>query len=306
MIHRNGMTLVELLVVLAILALMTTVAVTSSDVFLSQGRYEATARTLTNIQEAVLGPPNARQADGTLISTGFVADVGRWPQVTSADAPGGAPPPAGQFGGPVELTGTPQQSPPSGIAPFALVPCGFDPEVVVPCGWRGPYLRLGVGQTSILDGWGNALNLLTVGGAQAALGNPIWVASSNGAGIGVSSPYAGPLAVNFAPPQNGIVVSGTVSVVDSNGNSVTPPSGDQVVVMLYGPAPSGVPLQLSLPVTMGSGNVGSFGMPSGTPSVYASGFLRAYLVNQSTSAIQTRSAIVQFQQSGVFNLTVLQ
>ena len=37
-VHR-GMTLVEVLVVLTILALLTTVAVTSSDVFLSQGRY---------------------------------------------------------------------------------------------------------------------------------------------------------------------------------------------------------------------------------------------------------------------------
>ena len=53
------MTLVELLVVLAILAVMATVAVTSTDVFLSQGRYEATARTLTDVQEAVLGPPHA-------------------------------------------------------------------------------------------------------------------------------------------------------------------------------------------------------------------------------------------------------
>ena len=77
MMKRSGMTLVELLVVLAILALLTTVAVTSSDVVLSQGRYEATTRTLTDIQEAVLGPPNARQADGTLVSTGFVADMGR-------------------------------------------------------------------------------------------------------------------------------------------------------------------------------------------------------------------------------------
>ena len=85
MIQRNGMTLVELLVVLAILALMTTVAVTSTDVFMSQGRYEATTHALTDIQEAVLGPPNSRQADGTLISMGFVADMGRSPLCTSLD-----------------------------------------------------------------------------------------------------------------------------------------------------------------------------------------------------------------------------
>ena len=90
MIKRSGMTLVELLVVLAILALLTTVAVTSTDVVLSQGRYDATKGTLTNIQEAVLGPPNARQADGTLVSIGFVADVGRWPVCTSTDLTGGS------------------------------------------------------------------------------------------------------------------------------------------------------------------------------------------------------------------------
>ena len=109
----RGMTLVELLVVLAILAIMTTVAVTSSDVFLSQGRYDATIRTLTDIQEAVLGPPNARQSDGTLVSMGFVADVGRWPQFTIGDLPGGQSPVTGLIGGPWELLNQP-----SGIAPF--------------------------------------------------------------------------------------------------------------------------------------------------------------------------------------------
>ena len=135
------MTLVELLVVLAILALMTTVAVTSSDVFMSQGRYEATTRTLTDIQEAVLGPPNARQADGTLISLGFVADVGRSPDSTSSDP---------------TLALSELWAQPSGVAPFSLIQSANDTDVVVPCGWRGPYLRLGVGQTSIRDGWGNA------------------------------------------------------------------------------------------------------------------------------------------------------
>ena len=70
------MTLIELLVVLAILALLTTVAATSTDVFLGQGRYDATTATLSNIQESALGPPNARQADGTLVNTGIVADMG--------------------------------------------------------------------------------------------------------------------------------------------------------------------------------------------------------------------------------------
>ena len=201
-----GMTLVELLVVLAILALLTTVAVTSSDVFLSQGRYEATARTLTDIQEAVLGPPNARQADGTLIATGFVADVGRSPLCTAADS----------AGGPSELWVQP-----AGVAAFSLVQSANDTDVVVPCGWRGPYLRLAPGQTSVHDGWGNPMNLFSdTAGDLAAVGNSILVVSSSGAGANTSSPYNAPLAVNVAPPQ--IAVSGNVYLLDANGNPTNP------------------------------------------------------------------------------------
>ncbi len=148
--RNHGMTLLELLVVLAILALMATVAVTSTDVLLSQGRYEATTRTLANIQDSVLGPPNARQADGTLISTGFVADLGGALVCTGTDSTGLS-----------ELWALP-----GGVAPFGLQATS-DPDVVVPCGWRGPYLRLPAGQSGLLDGWGNPFDLLD------SSGNPV-------------------------------------------------------------------------------------------------------------------------------------
>ncbi len=295
MIQRNGMTLIELLVVLAILALMTTVAVTSSDVFMSQGRYDATTRTLTDIQEAVLGPPNARQADGTLISMGFVADMGRSPQFTTFDAPGGSPPPpppATLIGGPYELLNLP-----SGFAPFALVQSANDTDVVVPCGWRGPYLRLGVGQASILDGWANALYLVNAAGSQAGVDDRI-LAVSSGAGTGAYSSANAPLAVNVAPPQ--IAVRGNVYLLDSNGNPTNPTSALQVWMYGPNPLPPGGLWEVQCPTLTATDGVVSYNIPAG---VYAPGCLRAYLGSSRAAATQ-KSPIVRFQRSGVITLNI--
>ncbi len=253
----------EVLVVLTILALLTTVAVTSSDVFLSQGRYEATTRTLTDIQEAVLGPPNARQADGTLISTGFIADVGRSLLSTSADP---------------TLALSELWALPSGMAPFSLIQSSNDTDVVVPCGWRGPYLRLPVGQSNVRDGWGNAMNLFTdLTGDPAAVGNPILAVSSSG---GDTSPYNAPLEVNLAPSQ--IAVGGNVYVLDSNGNPGNPSSASAIQVWIYGPNPNtGLLLETQCNTTAAANGVVSYSIPTGV-YVYAPGFLRAYLGDRST------------------------
>jgi hypothetical protein len=277
------MTLVELLVVLAILALMTTVAVTSSDVFMSQGRYEATTRMLTDIQEAVLGPPNPRQADGTLISLGFVADMGRSPVSTSNDP---------------TLALSELWAQPSGVAPFSLIQSANDTDVVVPCGWRGPYLRLGVGQTSIRDGWGNPLNLFgDLSGDPAVLGGPILSVSSGGAGSSTASPYNAPLAVNIAPAP--ILVSGNVYLLDSNGNPTNPTTAVQV--WMYGPNPStGGLWEAQCTTVTATDGVVSYSIPAG---VYAPGFLRAYL-GSSRAAATLKSPIASFQRSGVNNLNI--
>ena len=265
------MTLVELLVVLAILALMTTVAVTSTDVFLSQGRYETTTQTLTNIQEAVVGPPNARRADGTLLPIGFVADVGGPPHCASADPTLGL----------AELWAQPAR-----VAPFAIVRSSTDPDVQVPCGWRGPYLRLAVGQNSLRDGWGNPMDLLVLSGGRAGVGDPIVAARSNGAGG--NSPYNAPLTVNFAPAL--ITVSGNIS----NGQPQNTIDWSLVRVTLFGPNPATGGLQ-ELPCTV---TPATDGATFTSPTVCAPGFLRAYAGNPATR----RSTIVRFQRSDVISL----
>src|SRR5437868_6644515 len=84
---RSGFTLVELLVVLAILVALTTVAITSLGGAQDQGRYDATQRTMQAVEDAVIGPANERDSDGSPLNTGFVADMGRLPN--ACDVGGG-------------------------------------------------------------------------------------------------------------------------------------------------------------------------------------------------------------------------
>src|SRR5688500_14006556 len=117
--HRGGLTLMELLVVLTILAVLTTIAMTSAESANDQARFDATETTLRNIEEAILGPAQQSDADGTVSVSGFVADVGRLPALEELTInPNGLP-----------LYG-PKGSPPE------------DSEILLVYGWRGPYLRL--------------------------------------------------------------------------------------------------------------------------------------------------------------------
>jgi type II secretory pathway pseudopilin PulG len=131
------LTLVELLVVLAILALMATVAITSTDLLMGQGRYEATVRTLTNIERAVLDSDGVQYGDGSASASGFVADTGRIP--TSL---------AELFIQPPDL---------ATVWPYAFDSDGDNTnDVRLVSGWNGPYLRLSVGVSSnnLKDGYG--------------------------------------------------------------------------------------------------------------------------------------------------------
>ena len=70
---RAGFTLMEVLIVLAILAITTTIAVQSLGPIANQSRIQATLTTLNEIRAAVLG--NATSTDATQPVTGFVAEV---------------------------------------------------------------------------------------------------------------------------------------------------------------------------------------------------------------------------------------
>lgn len=134
---RRGLTLVELLVVLTILALMATVAITSTDLIMSQGRYEATVRTLTNIEEAILSSHQLQETGGSTSMSGFIVDTGRLP-VSLAEL----------FVQPPDIVAWNAYA-------FDSDRDGTD-DVRLTSGWNGPYLRLpvGVAATNLKDGYG--------------------------------------------------------------------------------------------------------------------------------------------------------
>jgi type II secretory pathway pseudopilin PulG len=134
--RRAAVTLLELVVVLGILALLAGVAVQSLDPIANQSRYELTQSVLNAMSIAIVGDPDANNMNGQRTISGYVSNTGTLP--TSVD----------------DLL----------IRPTALLAYGtqsFDSDrdlvndLTLSRGWNGPYLRLGAGRTSILDGWGN-------------------------------------------------------------------------------------------------------------------------------------------------------
>jgi prepilin-type N-terminal cleavage/methylation domain-containing protein len=244
---NRGFTLVELLVVLVILAALTSVALTSVDVYEGQARYEATQRTLQNIEDAVIGPANQRDADGSLLITGFVADMGRLPRAYDLGAV--YPDLAGkQY--PWELWENPRDGGGAEILlPFQLRSPADDAEVRVMCGWRGPYVRLGVGQTVLNDGWGNPFDLLAKNRSPIALGGEVAMFRSCGADFPLlnaapSKDYNEELYSRFV--SDGIAAYPTVSAMDSVYASLVTPmtvnvtfpgnsASLSVIVRSYGP-----------------------------------------------------------------------
>lgn len=158
--RRSGLTLVELMAVLFILALVAGIAITSTEGLIDQARVDTSQKVLANLEDAIIGPRNLREPDGTLIISGFLADIGRLPQTVR---PPGQPP-----GDEVVTLGElwDESLWASPTARFAVrkaegvnIVGGLDAdtEIWVACGWRGPYLRLPVGSSELSDGWGKRL-----------------------------------------------------------------------------------------------------------------------------------------------------
>ena len=134
---RKGLTLLELIVALGILAVLSTVAVRALDPLADQTRYEVTQRVLDQLRTATVGDPGARQTDGQPIIAGYLADTGAFP------------------GALADFT-----TKPVGIDAFSLQSFDSDRDTVddvnLSSGWNGPYFHFGAGQSSLVDGWGNA------------------------------------------------------------------------------------------------------------------------------------------------------
>jgi prepilin-type N-terminal cleavage/methylation domain-containing protein len=205
--RRPGLTLVELLVVLTILAVMTTLAVTMTDSFVDQGRYEATLQTLDAIQKAVLGDPNQIDAAGRRVMSGYIADTGTLP--TSLD----------------DLLVDP------GLGSRKLVPIPHPtvPNVLIGsmlAGWRGPYVQLASSNASqLLDGWGQQFKV--EGDAEAK--QPFGRVYSDG---GFSDPYKGPLYMRTPVVLSQYTGDVYGNIIDTN-MATAPSASTKVQVYLY-------------------------------------------------------------------------
>jgi hypothetical protein len=133
--HRAALSLVELLVVVAILAAISGTVIALTDTMDSRGRYDETARRLAELRSAILGP-DAVSPSGDLLAGGYLQDTGWLPD--AAD----------------DLVRAPE------IAPgVPMPPLAYDPTWHTWYGWRGPYLTVPAarknGGSPLYDGWGN-------------------------------------------------------------------------------------------------------------------------------------------------------
>jgi len=184
-LKRSGFSLIELMVALAILAAVTTIALRSVTKLQDQARYTNTTSTLNNVQSAIIGPANQHWPDGSPQVTGFVADIGRLPNYLISTTPAD---PLGLNGDP--LTELLQK--PSSVPAFHYLSANTDASVVIGTGWQGPYLRLGAGPAFIRDGWGNSFLAYDNSGNPATTGNPIYQLASDGSN---AAPYNTPVSV---------------------------------------------------------------------------------------------------------------
>lgn len=127
-----GVTLIELLMTLTIMAVLTFASIALVSDTMSESKFEETVQKLSRFKSAILGDPTVKE-NGVRTSFGFVGDMGGLPDFTTGLA------------GLVSL--------PSGAPAFAI-----DATARFGAGWNGPYVHSSVGTPdTTYDAWGNAL-----------------------------------------------------------------------------------------------------------------------------------------------------
>jgi prepilin-type N-terminal cleavage/methylation domain-containing protein len=304
--NNSGLSLLELVVVLAILAALATIAVTATSGWVDQSRYEQTRTTLGNVREATLGPEYAREPDGTLIFTGFVADMGRLPRST-----GSAPFTLDELWNAIPNFDV-RQSTSTNTTPST----DADGEVSVPCGWRGPYLRLPVGSNQLTDGWGVALESPAAGydhlrdaadSPISASGQTIYIIRSLGADNATGgSDYNTDQTISLSNLDIQASFSGEVRVSDGSGGFIAP-SDTEVKVKVFGPDPSvnGGILLVSANVIFSGTTVGTYSIGLSDGVTIGPRIIRAYYTGSSST--KTKSPVTSIMVrpgANIRNLTV--
>ncbi|MBI3817403.1 MAG: type II secretion system protein [Planctomycetes bacterium] len=229
--NRRGFTLIEMVVVLAILALLTLVALRATSGIVDQARYEANRKLLNDIAEAIVGKQGAGAIDS--VPYCFVADMGAIPT---------------QHHDNLALMDLWQM--PQGAKANQLKSDAIDPEIKLSVGWRGPYIQLASGVDSLLDVYGNPLKVIFPSTQIPA--NPKFSITSLGSDGALDDPlhppkdYEADQTIIIIPdPQNtnpSDVIDKTTTTVAGSVTIVPEPqiSNWKVVVFVYQPDPMGV------------------------------------------------------------------
>ncbi|MEO0508371.1 MAG: prepilin-type N-terminal cleavage/methylation domain-containing protein [Verrucomicrobiota bacterium] len=222
---RSGLTLVELLVVLTILAVVSTIALRSVAQLTEETRFEANLTQIESIESAVLGENSI---------TGFIGDIGRLPVAVD---PGSMMPLQ-----PSELWKI--ESLPS----YSIQTPPGDSEVRLGGGWRGPYLDLGFGQSELVDGYGKDFLFFEADGDPSADGETIAIIQSLGVdqmtgGDGVNADTAAVFEADSNAVLAGLSASEqsstediVVTLVRPNSQNFSDGRGNVLLARVYGPS----------------------------------------------------------------------
>ncbi len=250
---NNGFSLLELVIVLGILAVVASLATRELSHTQDQHRFTTSQRSLEEIRIAIIGDSQSRAPDGTVLATGFLADVGRYPHSLE------------------ELWHNS-----SGLLPYKLRDVANDPEIRLATGWRGPYLRLPVGAKELRDGWGRTIiaNQLADGGLSfghyGSDGQPDSDASED------SDHYAGDVFVGLPAEQASASLWGKLEFPE---DWISP--GSAWTIRAYGPnATDGGIRQSEIELTSQTNNVTVWQLDGLTPGTHA---VRAYPAGGSTN-----------------------
>ncbi len=225
--RRPGLTLVELLVVLAILAILTTIAVTATDMVVDQARYDATVRTMQSIQDAIVGPANQRAADGTAQVSGFVADTGRLPLADLSDLIS-----------------------PVNLAPFQLsLPSGAPATMPsTAAGWNGPYLALPYQSLVPKDGWGNPIHFDIATGTIVSYGADNIADGAGGDTTGYNKDIVFTLPTTTGIIQGRVQVQDAATMMTPQPTPRDPTAADGVITLHFVGANPDPATSLPLPI----------------------------------------------------------
>ena len=225
-------TLVELMIVLALIAIITGLATNEAWRWRGARLGETSLKNLAEIKEAVVG------------EAGYLDDLGRLPNHPRDLSQLWTPPDSETEFYAVRPATFANLSPPAS-------PLDADEAISIPCGWRGPYLRLPLGkEKKLLDAWGNAMETPDDAGYTARLirtpdGSVIGVKhlGADGAPDDVLTPQEEQdkdAKLLFYPPHlppaslTNSTLTVTVNAYDPDGNPA-PPAALQITARVYAP-----------------------------------------------------------------------